>query len=194
MPRWEPDAPQRLADAALELFAKNGYDNTTVLDIAQHAGLTKSTFFRHFASKREVLFGEDVLTEHLARAVASAPAGASPFESVTVGLEALGQEIFTPDYRTFATRRRTVIEAHPDLQEREALKLLNLAGSVARALTHRGTPALTAQVTAELSMVVLKVTYERWTDLDNISEYGAITRQVLGEVHAVLSTGVRQEA
>lgn len=191
MPRWEPDAPQRLADAALELFAKNGYDNTNVLDIAQHAGLTKSTFFRHFPNKRDVLFGEDALIQQLVSAIAAAPAAATPFESVAAGLKALGQEIFTPAYRTFATRRRAVIEAHPDLQEREALKAISLTASIARAVERRGTSTLTARVTAELCMVVLKVTYERWTDSGSdaasAQEYGEIARQVLGEVRTVLS-------
>ncbi|WP_406069688.1 helix-turn-helix domain-containing protein [Streptomyces sp. NBC_01020] len=36
-------ASQRLADAALELFAERGYENTTVLDIAKRAGLAKSS-------------------------------------------------------------------------------------------------------------------------------------------------------
>ena len=57
MARWQPNAPERLALAALDLFAERGYENTTVIDIAQRAGLTKSTFFRHFQDKREVLFG-----------------------------------------------------------------------------------------------------------------------------------------
>ena len=70
MARWEPNASQRLAEAALELFAERGYENTTVLDIAKRAGLAKSTFFRHFQDKREVLFGEEVLTEHLVTAIA----------------------------------------------------------------------------------------------------------------------------
>src|SRR5258708_39090251 len=73
MARWEPNAPQRLAMAALELFAERGYENTTVIDIAQRAGLTKSTFFRHFQDKREVLFGDGTITGLVAEAIAAAP-------------------------------------------------------------------------------------------------------------------------
>ena len=57
MARWQPNASERLAEAALELFAERGYERTTVVDIAQRAGLTKSTFYLHFPDKREVLFG-----------------------------------------------------------------------------------------------------------------------------------------
>src|ERR1017187_9294575 len=73
MARWQPNASERLALAALELFAERGYDNTTVIDIAQRAGLTKSTFFRHFADKREVLFGDGTMTGIVANAIAAAP-------------------------------------------------------------------------------------------------------------------------
>ncbi|MDF2261003.1 TetR/AcrR family transcriptional regulator [Streptantibioticus ferralitis] len=187
MARWEPNASQRLADAALELFAERGYDNTTVLDIAQRAGLGKSTFFRHFQNKREVLFGEDALTEQLVTAIAAAPTGATPLETVARGIDALGQNVFTPAHRAFSIRRRAVIEAHPDLQEREALKGISLTASVAQAIARRGIPVLTARVTAELSTLALKVTYERWSDVDNTDEYRDIARQTLSEVQAAVS-------
>jgi len=61
MARWEPNARERLVLAALDLFAEQGYDSTTVTQIAGRAGLTKTTFFRHFPDKREVLFaGQEV--------------------------------------------------------------------------------------------------------------------------------------
>ena len=46
----------RLEQAALELYVERGFEQTTVAEIAQRAGLTERTFFRHFADKREVLF------------------------------------------------------------------------------------------------------------------------------------------
>jgi len=59
--------------AALDLFAAQGYENTTVIEIAKRAGVTKSTFFRHFSDKRQVLFGQDVVAGPLARGIAAAP-------------------------------------------------------------------------------------------------------------------------
>ena len=55
MGRWEPNARDRLQRAALELYSEHGFDQTTVAEIAQRAGLTERTFFRHFADKREVV-------------------------------------------------------------------------------------------------------------------------------------------
>jgi hypothetical protein len=63
MPRWEPDARERLVVAALQLFSEQGYDETTVAVIADRAGLSKSTFHRHFPEKRDVLAaGQETLS------------------------------------------------------------------------------------------------------------------------------------
>src|ERR1700735_145304 len=56
MPRWEPQARDRLRDAALELFLAHGFDNVTVAQITERAGLTRRTFSRYFTDKRDVLF------------------------------------------------------------------------------------------------------------------------------------------
>ena len=109
MGRWEPDARQRLVRAALELFSEQGYDNTTVAQIAKRAGLTKSTFFRHFPDKREVLFvGQDTLSRLLAAGIAAAPSAATPLEAVAEALDA-ASVAFTPDRREFGPKRRAVI-------------------------------------------------------------------------------------
>src|ERR1017187_4839423 len=115
MARWQPNASERLALAALELFAERGYENTTVIDIAQRAGLTKSTFFRHFADKREVLFGDGTMTGIVANAIAAAPETATPLEAVAHALDAAGRHAFTPARREFVARRRGGHAAHPGL-------------------------------------------------------------------------------
>ena len=62
MARWEPGAYERLREAALMLFDEQGFEKTTVAQIAERAGLNRRTFFHHFADKREVLFaGEDAV-------------------------------------------------------------------------------------------------------------------------------------
>ncbi len=77
MPRWEPDGRERLVLAALQLFSERGYDETTVAEIAERAGLTKSTFFRHFPDKRDVLSaGQETLSRLLVEGIDSAPPGA----------------------------------------------------------------------------------------------------------------------
>lgn len=182
MGRWEPNARERLSRAALELFAERGYENTTVIDIATRAGLTKSTFFRHFQDKREVLFGGGTLAELLAGAIAAAPETAAPFEALACAMKAVGRKAFTAERREFSALRRSVIAAHPELQEREALKGLALTAAMAEALRERGTPDLTARVAAELGALAMKVAYERW--IDEPTEFGEAARQALNEVQA----------
>jgi len=191
MARWEPNASERLAVAALDLFSERGYENTTVIDIAQRAGLTKSTFFRHFQDKREVLFGDGTMNGLLAEAVAAAPATAAPLEVVAQVLDAFGRQAFTPARREFAARRRAVIAANPELQEREALKGLGLTASMTEALRRRGVPDLTACVAADLGALAMTIAYERWTDATNATnatndEFGEVARRALDEVQAAL--------
>src|SRR5690606_24151757 len=89
MPRWAPGASDRLRQAAMQLFAEHGYDATTVTEIAQRAGVTERTFFRHFADKREVLFaGEEHLEAAFVGAIIDAPAGAHPADLLAAALDA----------------------------------------------------------------------------------------------------------
>lgn len=184
MARWQPDARERLVLAALELFAERGYEATTVAQIAERAGLTKSTFFRHFPDKREVLFGGETMTGLLVEGIAAAPATATPLEAVGHALDAVGRVAFVAARRGFVARRRAVIAANPELQEREALKGLGLTASMAEALEGRGVPDLTARVAAELGALALKTAYERWSDMTDGDEFGEVARRALGDLRA----------
>src|SRR5215471_9484149 len=94
MARWEPDARGRLEKAAMELFQRRGYVQTTVEEIAAQAGLTERTFFRYFADKREVLFsGSKALEKSIIDHIVSAPLEAGPLDVVVGALEAAGAEI-----------------------------------------------------------------------------------------------------
>jgi AcrR family transcriptional regulator len=52
----KPDARTRLTEAALALFDEHGYEQTTVDEIAERAGVGRTTFFRHYRSKEAVIF------------------------------------------------------------------------------------------------------------------------------------------
>jgi AcrR family transcriptional regulator len=169
---------------ALDLFAERGYENTTVIEIAERAGLTKSTFFRHFPDKREVLFGGDAMAGALVAGIAAAPLAATPLEAVANALDAVGREHFTPARREFSSRRRAVIAANPELQEREALKGLGLTASMTDALKRRGVPDLTSYVAAELGALTLKMAYEHWSDTTNGDEFSEVARRALSELRA----------
>jgi AcrR family transcriptional regulator len=180
--RWQPDAPARLVQAALDLFEEQGYDQTTVVQIAQRAGLTKSTFFRHFRDKREVLFGGDTLAHLLDRAVSAAPSAETPLEAGAHALRVLGQEAFTPDRRAFTARRAAVIAGSPELREREALKGLSLSGTITDALRRRGASAVEAELATQLCALAWKIALGRWIEPTNRAGFGEHVATALREV------------
>lgn len=193
MARWQPNASHRLVLAALELFEERGYENTTVIEIAERAGLTKSTFFRHFPDKREVLFGSDAMTELLVTGITTAPASATPLDVVAHALDAIGRHAFTPERREFVARRRAVIAANPELREREALKGIGLTASMVDALRRRGVPDLISRVAADLGALTMAITYERWIDDSGGGDFGDVARRTLGEVLAAYA-GLRERS
>lgn len=186
MPRWKPNPAERLVEAALDLFAERGYENTTVIDIAGRAGLGKTTFFRHFPDKREVLFGGGVVDELLAEAITSASSSATDLEAVAQALDVVGQEVFTSARREFVARRQAVILANPELQEREALKNDHLITTISEALKRRGASDVSARVAAQLGSVTSAIAFERWIQGSVEDDYGRIAREVLAEVQSAM--------
>ena len=184
MGRWEPNARGRLEQAALELYVERGYEQTTVAEIAERAGLTERTFFRHFADKREVLFaGAGALQELLVTAVADAPDAVAPLEAVAAALEAAGALL--QERREYSRRRQSVIDANPALQERELIKLAALASALAGALRRRGVTGPAASLTAEAGIAVFKVAFERWIGETGQSDLPRLIRESLDELRAV---------
>src|SRR6059058_5984600 len=160
MGRWEPNARGRLERAALELYVERGFEQTTVAEIAERAGLTERTFFRHFADKREVLFaGSHELQDKMVTAVREAPEARTPIDLAAAGLEAAAA--FLPE-RERAQQRQAIIVANPDLQERELIKFASLTAALADTLRGRGLKEPAASLTAELAMSVFRVAFERW--------------------------------
>src|SRR3954469_18936992 len=89
MGRWEPNSEGRLRQAAMQLYLERGYEQTTVADIAERAGLTSRTFFRYFTDKREVLFaGSEALEQAMVAALEATPPDAPPITAVAAALEA----------------------------------------------------------------------------------------------------------
>ncbi|MBB5778698.1 MULTISPECIES: TetR/AcrR family transcriptional regulator [Nonomuraea] len=166
MARWQPETTQRLIVAAVDLFTEQGYDATTVAQIAERAGVTKSTFFRHFSDKRELLVaGQETLSRLLAEGIAEAPADASPLQAVAAGLERASSAM-GPANRELGPRLRAAIAASTELQERDALKSVGLAAAMTAALVARGVPDPTAHLAAELGVLAFKRGYAQWSESD----------------------------
>ena len=166
MARWEPGAPQRLVVAAVDLFTEQGYDATTVAQIVERAGVTKSTFFRHFADKREVLVaGQETLSTLLADGITDAPPTASPLEAVASGLDRASSAM-GPANRELGPRLKAAVAASIELQERDALKSVGMAAAMTDALAARGVPEPMAHLAGELGVLAFKRGYAQWSESD----------------------------
>ncbi|MFI5911425.1 TetR/AcrR family transcriptional regulator [Dactylosporangium sp. NPDC051541] len=189
MGRWEPGARERLVVAAVDLFAEQGYDATTVAQIAERAGVTKSTFFRHFPDKRELLVaGQDALRRLLAEGIAEAPAEASPLEAVAAGLERASATM-GPMNHELGPRLKAAIAASAELQERDALKSVSLAAAMTEALVARGVPGATAALAGELGVLAFKRGYAAWSQgaaSDSLAPYALAALEELRAASAAL--------
>jgi AcrR family transcriptional regulator len=189
MVRWEPDARGRLGKAAFELFLERGFEQVTVAEIAERAGLTERTFFRYFADKREVLFaGSAAFQELFVSTVQNAPAGAAPIDAVAAALYAQAAQFMA--HSDAARRRQAIIAAHPELRERELIKLAVVAAAVADALRQRGVGDPAAALTAEAGMAVFRIAFERWIAQATAPDLGQLIRESLDELKAVTAGGV----
>lgn len=183
MPRWEPDSRKRLVAAALHLFAERGYDGATVAEIADRAGLTRSTFFRYFPDKRDVLAaGQEILSTLMVEGISSAPADASPLTAVAAGLDRAARAM-GPFNREIAPQLQAAIATSTELQERATLKHVGLAAAMAGALRARGELESVASLAAELGALAFRDAYAAWAADDTEPDFGELARAALDRLH-----------
>jgi AcrR family transcriptional regulator len=186
MGRWKPGASGRLEQAAYELFLERGYDHTTVVDIANRAGLTERTFFRHYADKREVLFGgAAALQAELLRVLDAVPLKLPAIEAVRIAVEAISSLMH--GRKELARERRRIIDAHADLKERDLIKRAALTTALAGALHKRGVPEPAASLAADMGITVFYVGFGRWIDDPAERELVEIVHKGFEELKAVAS-------
>jgi AcrR family transcriptional regulator len=188
MGRWLPDARVRLQEAALALYGERGYEETTVAEIAERAGLTKRTFFRYFRDKREVLFwGADLLEQRMVAAIEAAPASASPLGLIGAALDAAAVRF--EEVREFAGLRYRIIASSPELQERELIKGASLAAAMTEALRARGFEDNTATLAALTGTTVMRVAFEQWVHDPDGQSFAQIARDALAQLRELAAAG-----
>ncbi len=181
MSRWEPGAEARIRDAAIELFAEHGFEGTTAADIAEHAGVTRRTYFRYFPDKRDVLFGEySRLAETVAEVVSAAPPGSSAVEVLTIGLHRLSDEVFAGQ-RARMRALHAIIVTDESLREREQHKNALIADDGERAFIARGFAPQEARLAAGLGILVLSTALDEWIE-DDDSDLGEIAERLLATI------------
>ncbi|MBS2534779.1 TetR family transcriptional regulator [Catenulispora sp. NF23] len=187
MSRWPSNPRGRLQQAAMELFTEHGYDQTTVAGIAERAGLTERTFFRHFSDKREVLFfGGEQLEAMMVAALRSAPPEATPLGAIEAALSAVTE--FFDERHPLSQARQVIIDAHPELQEREGAKMDRIAGALTEALRARGVPDPDARLTADAGIAVFRSAFAQWVRSD-VGDMSACIEECLATLEKVIEQG-----
>ncbi|WP_194891250.1 TetR/AcrR family transcriptional regulator [Catenulispora pinisilvae] len=154
--RKQRQARQRIIEAARELFLERGFDGVSVGDIAERAEVGRTTFFRHFGDKQEVVFAnEQELLDTIAVA-GQADAVPAPRDA-TEALEQLRPVLLalctqaTADPDAY-TRHFQLVEQHPELRGRDAVKMQQVADKLSELLIHRGSDEATARFAAQIAL------------------------------------------
>ncbi|GBG96582.1 TetR/AcrR family transcriptional regulator [Lactococcus termiticola] len=150
---------EKLYEAAIALISRQGYDETTVQEIADKAGLTERTFYRQFKDKADVLFDAgngfaEMIIDHIQSSQAS-----NPIEQVLDGYR--GVAVFFDENRERTLLRQRVIHSHPDLEERELLKLKKIEGILLEEMSQSFEPE-DAELAVSIGRAIYNLAFKSW--------------------------------
>ena len=192
MGRWQPNAMERLQQAAWALFLERGYVEVTVAEIAEKAGLTKRSFFNHFADKREVLFAQAPAFEAgVIQHLAEADKALDPIDAAVSALTLGGLDLAS--YGNSAQTRRELIASSLELQERNLIKTASLAAAIAVELHGRHVPGRIPTFAAEAAVAVFSAAYDQWAD-DTTADFPTLMQQSLSDLRHAITTPQRVAA
>jgi AcrR family transcriptional regulator len=151
-------AREQIVDAAFQLFAERGFAQVTVTDIAERAQVGRTTFFRYFGDKQEVVFADE---QELVEAFATVPVGGAAPSSLRAALrqlralaERLGP-LIVGDPARYAAHEQ-LIAGNPELRDRAERKLQRIAEAMEGVLVARGAQAEIAVLAAQLAMACFR--------------------------------------
>jgi AcrR family transcriptional regulator len=154
--RKRRQARQRIIQAADELFLARGFDEVSVGDIAERAEVGRTTFFRHFGDKQEVVFAKwQELLETIA--AAGQVEGTAAARNATEAVEQLRPIVLSLCAQAAAdpeaySRHFQLIEQHPELRARDAVKMQQTADKLSDLLVHRGSDEATARFAGQVAV------------------------------------------
>jgi AcrR family transcriptional regulator len=151
--------------AALELFDERGYDATTAAAIAERAGVTEMTFFRHFPSKDSVLIA-DPYDPLIAAAILQQPAELPPIAAAIRAVAESWKSVPPPASAEVRDRLRIVSQT-PSLRGAIARNNASTEEAVAGALTERGVAKTDARIAAAATIGALTAALLDWADGDD---------------------------
>jgi AcrR family transcriptional regulator len=174
-----------LVEAAADLFTAKGYAATTVDDIAERAGVSPRTFFRHFPDKEEVLFADD---DRLLPVITTAiTAGQEPVRAQDLMTAVLGglADVMEPE-RQRLRRRQLVIDADVALTGRELAKQAKWQSAIAEALVRRGFTTRASDLLAAVGFTLFRGALHQWLAEDDGPTLRERATASLPEVRVIL--------
>jgi AcrR family transcriptional regulator len=181
---------EALQEAAMDLFTRQGFDGTTVEEIADACEVSPRTFFRYFPTKEDVLFADaDARRERLLAVLADQPADQPPFGALRAAMRALAID-YRHD-RAALVARSKVLEGSPQLQAYKAEHQHGWEAVVVDALERRATAAGAPVTREELQLVTAVATAAMRVALDVwiATESGAELDELLDDAFARLASG-----
>jgi AcrR family transcriptional regulator len=157
--RNQQRARDEIVEAAYRLFAERGYAEVTVPDIVERAGVGRTTFFRYFGDKQEVVFaGEEEWLETVGRwqrelSVTGPAVPPSLLEALALVRETAAMICAraTQDPARYVLRER-LIDQNPELGDRAARKQRRFAETIGEILREQGASVQTAALAPQLAL------------------------------------------
>lgn len=164
------NSKEKLYKAAVELISQQGYEKTTVQEIAAKAGVTERTFFRQFKDKSDMLFDGSESWQHKILAEMELSNLTNPVEKVVRACQKTSA-IFD-DRHEHSALRHEIIQKNPDLRERELLKMANLTAAITENLK-QNYPTEIAELAARISVPIFSQAFQEWVqsaELRNLAD------------------------
>jgi AcrR family transcriptional regulator len=178
---------EALRRAALASFARKGFANVTVTELAREAGVTERTFFRHFPTKEAVLFQDyETQVEWLSEALAQRPASESLFDAVLASVASFPYDLEV--VRQAATARTELISADRIAGHLRAVQAsFVITDFIKNRYSEMSDIELIAEVAGATVAAALVVAVENWGRNGCTGDLGAITASALDLVRSGLA-------
>jgi AcrR family transcriptional regulator len=158
--RKQEFARDAIWDAAIDLFAEKGFDETTVDEIVERAGTSRRSFFRHFESKSDLMARPVMLWgESMVRAVEESKASLPPAQLLREVIFAILAEFRSSDR---VRKLMQIAEEYPAARDAQLSRTATVQHRLAEAFMQRCKDKTMAQLLAGLTFTVLSTTYRSW--------------------------------
>lgn len=182
--RKKAQTRRTIQEHALRLFLSQGYENTTVEEIATAAGVSHMTFFRHFPTKEAVVETDDY-DPMIVRLIEQRPKEESPLTALHQALAHGLATIYATDKEALLVRTRLVLKT-PALRARvwENQYATEQLFAQALAVRLREEPTLSTRVLAAASLAALTTALTYWVDSDGAEDLPSLVDQAFLTLHA----------